>query len=105
MWIILPFCSTEKDVDQIETLFLLVIHVGRKSDREIKNMSLGEIEIIVTPNDLKENIKTNINGERPVIARFEKVEKEEKIEKREQKISYANIVRKNLPVVVVKPKL
>jgi hypothetical protein len=33
----------------------------------------------------------------------EKVEKEEKIVKIEHNISYASIVRKNLPVVVVKP--
>jgi hypothetical protein len=32
------------------------------------------------------------------------VEKEEKIEKSEQKFLYASIVRKNLPVMIVKPK-
>jgi hypothetical protein len=36
--------------------------------------------------------------------KLEKVKKEEKTEKSEQEISYASIVRKNLPVVVVQPK-
>jgi hypothetical protein len=76
---------------------------------------------IKTQNKLKENVKKltsmvedlnlKIDHFNSVILRFEdialkleKVEKEEKTEKSEQKISYASIVRKNLPVMVVKPK-
>jgi hypothetical protein len=90
-----------------------------ESESEMKNMSLDEI--IETQNELKENVKKltsmvedlnlKIDHFNSVIVRFEdialkleKVEKEEKTEKSEQKISYSSIVRKNLPVVVVKPK-
>jgi hypothetical protein len=59
-----------------------------------------------------EDLNLKIDHFNSVIVRFEniaikleKVERKEKIEKSEQKSLYASIVRKNLPVMIVKLKI